>query len=88
MSGNVQKMSLTYEFWHHIIPIFPMLKKCARQISYVHEMSPALLSNNYYFHLCQKIATANVKEMCLKCHVSWLQGMCLKFHVSWFRKCA
>ena len=48
----------------------------------VYEMSPVL------FPIFQNIPTGNVKEMCLKCHVSWLQDMCLTCHVSWLRKCA
>ena len=76
MSGNVQEMSPTYRFSHQLTPTFPVLRKCAWHTKFPvcgkcawNVTYPAFKS----FHLYQKVPIGNVKEICLKCHVSWFR---------------
>ena len=90
LSGNVQEMSPTYRFSHHMIPTLPVLRKCARhtkfpvcmkchlscfQIFSFMPESAYMKCKGYVLEMSCVLTTGNVPE--ISCVL--VQEMCLKF---------
>ena len=74
----MQDMSPTCGFSHHMISILLVPRKCAQHTK-LPMCKKFYLSCFLIFSFMLKVPSGNVKEMCLKCHVSWLQEMCPNF---------